>query len=622
MNKPLQTTMLSHLGRFAPLLVAVVSVLLYVNTLGHGFVLDDEIVVSGNSLVKQGVAGLDEIFSRDSFYGFFNTEGKSNLVSGGRYRPLTIAVFALVYELTGPNPLPFHVLCVAAYAAVALAVYYALLLLFGGTSVGRLAALIGSLFFAAHPLHTEVVANIKSLDEVAALLFALVSMIATLRYHDGKQRYHWGLAMVSMLCASLAKENAVTFVAIIPVAMVVFRGQSWRSAMLATIPAAVAAATYLAIRTAVVGWTVGETSLEFMNNPFLTFAGGTWTPMDAGQKALLLLATFGEYARLLVLPHPLTHDYYPRHIEAHGIADPLVLAGLIVTVAAAVFSLRGVVRRSPWSVGAVATLASFSVVSNVVFPIGTLMGERFLFMPTFGIALIVGVAALTLLSGNSRMLFGATATAVLAVFAMLTITRNPAWASNNTLFFTDIAVSKTSAKLNNACGGELLTEALRSTQADSMAVLAARAIGYLDKAIAIHPTYAVARYNRAICHIMVDDYPSAIRDARSALNLYTNRQQAATVLARALRLYGRQLGERENRIADAINALTESWSLNSSDAETAHLLGVAYAMQGTMADAVAWFERAVALAPGNTVYRSNLDRAYKQFPGLAPGAQR
>ena len=80
-----------------PRLVAIGLVLLsigmYANTLGHGFVLDDAIVLTENGIVKQGIKGWGELFSNDTFFGFFD-ENKS-LVAGGRYRPLTPALFGL-----------------------------------------------------------------------------------------------------------------------------------------------------------------------------------------------------------------------------------------------------------------------------------------------------------------------------------------------------------------------------------------------------------------------------------------------------------------------------------------------------------------------------------------------
>ena len=76
-------------------LVFLIGALLYANTLTHEFTQDDAIVIYDNMYTTQGVSGLKGLFTKDTFFGFFKEEGKDKLVSGGRYRPLTPAMFGL-----------------------------------------------------------------------------------------------------------------------------------------------------------------------------------------------------------------------------------------------------------------------------------------------------------------------------------------------------------------------------------------------------------------------------------------------------------------------------------------------------------------------------------------------
>ncbi|MBV6652333.1 MAG: hypothetical protein KI786_01165, partial [Mameliella sp.] len=71
------------------------SFLLYANTLGHDYALDDAIVIYDNMFVKDGISGIPGILSKDTFYGFFKEEGKAALVAGGRYRPFSLILFAI-----------------------------------------------------------------------------------------------------------------------------------------------------------------------------------------------------------------------------------------------------------------------------------------------------------------------------------------------------------------------------------------------------------------------------------------------------------------------------------------------------------------------------------------------
>jgi hypothetical protein len=152
----------------------LLAVLLYANTLTHGFVQDDAIVITDNMFTTQGVKGIPGILTKDTFFGFFKVEGKETLVSGGRYRPLTLVVFALLYEVFGLDPFPYHLLTVLLYALTCVLLYRVLLLLLREHSgLGAGVAWMATLLFTVHPIHTEVVANIKGCDEIVALLGSL-----------------------------------------------------------------------------------------------------------------------------------------------------------------------------------------------------------------------------------------------------------------------------------------------------------------------------------------------------------------------------------------------------------------------------------------------------------------
>ena len=80
-------------------LIMAFSFLIYANTLSHDYTQDDAIVIYDNMFTTQGVAGIPGILKYDTFYGFFKKEGKANLVAGGRYRPLTLVMYALEVQL-------------------------------------------------------------------------------------------------------------------------------------------------------------------------------------------------------------------------------------------------------------------------------------------------------------------------------------------------------------------------------------------------------------------------------------------------------------------------------------------------------------------------------------------
>ena len=75
------------------IVIFVISCLLYTNTLPHQYAVDDSIVILRNQYTKKGFAGMKGIWGEDTFTGFFGS--KRNLVAGGRYRPFSLATFAI-----------------------------------------------------------------------------------------------------------------------------------------------------------------------------------------------------------------------------------------------------------------------------------------------------------------------------------------------------------------------------------------------------------------------------------------------------------------------------------------------------------------------------------------------
>ncbi len=159
--------------RWAYILLFSFAVLLYANTLNHNFAFDDSVVITGNKYTLQGIDGIKTLATTDLFYGIY---GNSLDLEGGRWRPLTLVMFAIEYQIFGDNATPYHLINILLYGITAIVLFMTLLQMFsfltskkGGG--GEILAFLTTLLFIAHPLHTEVVANIKSRDEIVSFLF-------------------------------------------------------------------------------------------------------------------------------------------------------------------------------------------------------------------------------------------------------------------------------------------------------------------------------------------------------------------------------------------------------------------------------------------------------------------
>ncbi|MDX2278126.1 MAG: glycosyltransferase family 39 protein [Saprospiraceae bacterium] len=586
--------------------------LLYANTLTHGFVLDDDIVIRDNMFTQKGASGISGILSKDTFFGYFKVEGKDALVSGGRYRPLTLVFFALIYQIFGANTFVYHLFTVLLFAATTVLLYRVLLLLLQprGANWSAAMAFLATVLFAAHPIHTEVVANIKGCDEIVTLLGSLGALWLVLKAFDTGKTMYAALSGVVFFLACLSKENAATFVVVIPLALWFFRSASIEQVIKASAPVWIGFLVFFLVRGSILGWKFGGAPMELMNNPYLKIVGNNWVAADAGEKLATIIYTLGKYIMLLFVPHPLTHDYYPRHIALMNFSNPLVLLSLAVYAGLIWYALSGISKKDPVRFGILYFILTLSIVSNLVFPIGTNMGERFAFMPSIGFCLIIA-SGLTYWwqKGNNSLVYGILG-AILVLFSFKTLTRNPVWASNERIFLTDVKVSGNSAKIRNACGGVLLDKAAKEKDPTLIQTMCEQSVLHLNKAIEIYPNYKDAYISRAGSNFLLKKYPEAVADYRMAVKLGNDDPKYKSLLAMALREAGKAQGEIYNDALGALKYLNEAWTTNPKDPETARLLGVANGVTRNNNEALSWFQRAVDLEPGNANYIFDLGTAY------------
>ncbi|MDX1913403.1 MAG: tetratricopeptide repeat protein, partial [Saprospiraceae bacterium] len=512
------------------------------------------------------------------------------------------------------------------FAFTCVVLYRSLLALFGPHSgeKGMMVAWFASVLFAAHPIHTEVVANIKGCDEILTLLGCLGALYGMLKAWDTGQSKWALLGGISFFIACLSKENAAAYVVLIPLALWTFRGgnhsEASRSVWKASWPVFVAFAAFFVLRGSILQWRFGGEPMELMNNPFLKMEGNQWVKFAPAERLATIFYTLWKYVQLLIVPHPLTHDYYPRQVPVMSFGHPTVLLSLALYAFMGYYALRGVLRRNPIAFGILMYLLPLGIVSNLVFPIGTNMGERFAFMPSVGFCLLAGYLLYHLMQKNRTLILGLFG-AVVLLYAAKTFVRNFAWESNEKLFFSDAVVSINSAKLQNACGGVLFDRATKEKDPEKQRVLCEQALPHLDQALKIYPNYKDAYISRGGAHYVLQEFPDAIADYRRAVQLAPDDPKLKTYLALALRDGGRYYGEQRSDIPNAFKCFNESWELNPKDPETARLLGVANGIQGNHPAAIEWFSKAVEAAPNDAGYIWDLGLAYSASGNLAKGEE-
>jgi tetratricopeptide (TPR) repeat protein len=504
-------------------IIFIASFILYGNTISLKYALDDTIVITGNEFTKKGFNGIKEILSYDLFAGYFGKD--QNMVSGGRYRPLSLITHAIEYQFFGENPAVSHFFNIILLAITGLLIFYIfnrlLIHYFKDNALKTPNWWISvpfatAILFIAHPVHTEVIANIKGRDEILTLLFSLSSLWFIIRWLETNKTGMLISAGLSFFLGLLSKENTLTFIAVIPLAAYYFMKFPLGRVLKGIIPLVIAAVVFFIIRQSVIGGKVSFLADDLMNNPFVE--------MNFMQKYSTILYTLGLYLKLLFFPHPLTYDYYPYHIPIINPSDLKALIPLLIYIAILVFAIIKIKKRNPYSFAILLYLTTLSITSNVFFPIGAFMNERFIYMSSLAFCfalswfLFTDLPKMTNKNPSSKyltlMIFGI----ILVLYTFKTRDRNRDWYDSKTLFLKDVEVSKNSAKGNALAGEYLIYEAKNNQNKPIRDSLLNQSIIYLNKAIEIYPKQIVALFNLAAAHYEKDrNYSQIIKTYKTIL---------------------------------------------------------------------------------------------------------
>ncbi len=492
---------------FSQIFIVVFTFLIYANTLGHQYALDDKLTFWKNEFVQNGISGISDILSYDTMAGMFGKTTKE--LEGGRYRPLSLVTFALEVEFFGKettdisakksfigNPFISHFTNVILYCISMLLLFKVLSKLFEkyNSDYWYLSIpFIATMLFAVHPLHTEIVANIKGRDEILSFLFAIAATNSAINYIDKNKKIELVNIGLYIFLSSMSKEIGLTFLAIIPVSIYFFRDVKFSKIFVSTIPVLAGVIAYLLIRHLVIGDQSELGATKLMNDPFIN--------ADYEQRYATVFYTLLLYVKLIIFPHPQTWDYYPFHIPLIGMTDWRAILGLLIYIVLIVVMFLGVRKKKIYSYGIFIYLATLSITSNIFFSIGAFMSERFVYVSLLGAAIIFAFVISENLSKKivSKKHYKKTALfiliPVLLVFSIKTISRNRVWENNLTLFAHDLKVSKNSAKGNSSYASELYklsedAEAKGDTALRNKYLL--EAIPYFEKSIEIYPGYSEA----------------------------------------------------------------------------------------------------------------------------------
>ena len=402
------------------LLLALLAGALYANTLTAEFVSDDKGLIVSNRRV-QSLGHIPRHFTEA-----FSQRGQGGS-STSYYRPVVTTSFAVDYAWSGGRPRGFHLTNTVVWAICVVLVY----LLGRRLTPSQAAAVAGTLIFLAHPIHTETVAWISGRTDLFALVFMLGATLTALRFRDPGNSCAWLVAAGFLaLMGMLSKEVALVLLPLwiiyeVTVGRESFREGAWQRSLAVGGVFSVATLAYLVARWHAVGG--------------LTAASGTpnFNPWTLNGLATISRCVW-EYLGKLALPLNLSFAF--EFDPFSGPVGVLQWGSLVAGVLLLTLTVYASWRRP--LVGFLLCWLWIGLLPALNFvPINEVVAERFLFVPSVGFCLLVGLAfqGSFVRPHSPGAVVGTVAMILLTVgWATQTVVRNGDWQSERTLYLSAV----------------------------------------------------------------------------------------------------------------------------------------------------------------------------------------
>ena len=604
--------------------------LVYANTLNHQFALDDYSIIINHSYVQNGIDGISDILQTNYRHG----QGGFN---DGLYRPLSLITFALEKSFFNSDPSIGHLINVLLYAIACCLLFSALRKLF---SKAPLIVPLGIvLLFALHPLHTEVVANIKGRDEVLAFLGFSASLLLAIRYLQSAKTSTALFALLAFLLALFSKESAVTYALIIPAMMAMDTSIDKKSlfkigGILGGFSLAFAGLRYSIVNS--MERAVDPGNFGLLNNPIAASS-------DPMFKWGGIFEMQWFFFQKLLFPFQLLHDYSYNQIPLIKLTSVKAILGIIILLGLTYLTSLLIKKRNRWSIIALIYLGSIAVISQILVTVGIQFAERMLFLAVlpFSILIVLGIKHLLQKKNGNFSIPHQKILALLVIllggiYGFKTIDRNAEWENNFTLFGADVKKGSNSARVNYNYGSELNEQAMKTANPNQKNRLFTEAAEYLQRAIQIYPDYQDAYNNLGLAFKELGQYDKSIlahrknlekhpdytkgyfnlgttyyakKDYRSAIQYLQEYCKRKPNQSNAYFLMGQAAGHL-GEFGEAIDYLNLALNVRPNDVNVINYLGMAYGMSNQVKNAEQQFLKALNLSPQRIDILMNLALNY------------
>lgn len=451
----------------------VLSFLVFGNGIFGDFVFDDVSVVQNRGDLKD-ISNLPNLF----------VSPYHHLTKIGLYRPFTMASYAINHYINSlvfgeqgrvssfKLAAGFHIVNIVIHALNSFLVFWLINYLFKN----KFLSLSTFLLFLTHPIHTEAVTSIVGRAELLAFFWSLVTVYLFIKRDTL-------LSSIAFLFAMFSKEVALMVLPIIFYVDLMWRqenpsrtkqnvpvlhGIDWpliknrlfsttKRMLFFVLPFGV----YSLLRYKALGiYFLGDVTTTIVENPlkFLPFS----------ERILTAFKVLYLYLEKLIWPIHLSADYSYNAIPSVSNFWELtwfIGAGFFILLIGLLLYRK--TNKTELAFGSLVFLAPYLMISNLVKPVGTIMGERLMYFPSLGFVLLLASLLERLFSSfrgrtldprtsdprfqgstlnlkKGRTLIVVALAVILSFYSVRTAYRNKDWRDARTLFLATVKESPNS----------------------------------------------------------------------------------------------------------------------------------------------------------------------------------
>jgi hypothetical protein len=665
------------------LILTLLAAGVYLNTLGHQMAYDDEQVIRKNEFVLKGVKGIPEILVNDAFYSFYEQSNIKNILPGGRYRPLSIITYAIEQQFVGVKnaslPIQYagdlnyngrldpdedlvkdyklteddffaHGLGLRHFINIILfALCIGFIYLFFSAYLPQFSAdvvFVSCLLFAVHPIHTEVVANIKSRDELLSLFFILGSFMFAFRYIKHFKKGDLILFTLVFFLALLSKEYAVTLVILIPCAFFIFNTQNfslkelkvyWSLAVFALLfivtyftfdyiwfpivilvyfmiglklflktglPAlfwsmGIAICVYFALR-----WhaTAGVGNYELFKNNIISNPYLAATIQETIATKLFVLI---KYVGLLFFPYPLICDYSFDTIAYRNFMSWEVWLSIVFYSSLLIATIVLFLKRHPLAFPLLIFWAFILPIANILIDIGATMGERLVFHASLGFCFVITWPINALKNLEHKYLKITKIGLPLLVLLLVILgfwqsfNRNKDWENNQTLFAADLQKAPKNIVLLGSVASNYGKLASNTANIAEQKKLVAQSIELVDKGLQQNAAYIPFYQTLALDFYILKDFDKSASAAKGGLKVDATNAALQNILfaiSKEFVVKGNEL-YKINKKDSALLFFTKAIKANYNNADAYYNKAIILKQQGDTINAIDCLKKAIKIEP-------------------------